>query len=165
MRFMNKIIILTTIFIIIILILSTRNLYNYHKVYEENYFEKIGINKSFFYNDVINSIGKPNNEKEEFGDFDKIYAYYNGITLTFKKNDNESKDKYLLTNARITNSKFRFGKYNIGVNSSYEEIKKAYVGINTIKDAKHGYVDELTWVEFEFDNNMKVKSMLIYYGP
>ena len=158
---------LSVVFVAVVsLLIINHHVSGVGKVYEKEYFRKIGINKSLSYNDVVESKGTPVSEREERNENDLLYVYYKDCVLTFDKNSDEGKGKYFLMNAKIITSKYKFGKCRIGVGSSCEKVKKAYQGIPGIKDIKNiGYVDGSTWVEFEFDTNKKVSSILIYYGP
>jgi hypothetical protein len=155
---------LLVVFVGVIGLAVILNIHKDEKIYELDYFEKIGINNSFIYNNVIKSKGTPISEREE-GKEDLLYVHYQDCILLFGKDSDESKDKYLLLNAKLISPKYKFGKYGIGVGSSLEKVKKAYRGRISIKDVKCGYVDGPTWVEFEIDTNKKVSSILISRGP
>ncbi|HEX3048190.1 MAG TPA: hypothetical protein VHY08_25785 [Bacillota bacterium] len=134
--------------------------------YETDYFRKVGIKKTLFYNDVIKSLGRPESEKVERKKADWLYASYRDCRLTFKKNANESKSKYFLMNVRMLTSKYKFGEDEIGIGSNLEAVKKAYGRVPIIKDANSvGYVDGDTRVVFSFNHEKKVSSILLCYGP
>lgn len=134
--------------------------------YEEDYFRKVGITKTFYYNDVIKALGTPEHEKVERKQADWLYATYRDCRLTFKKNAGEDKSKYFLMNVRMLTPKCKFGEADIGVGSKLQEVKRAYQRLPAIKDAKSvGYVDGDTRVVFSFNNEKKVSSILVCYGP
>ncbi|MDP4183286.1 MAG: hypothetical protein Q8942_19625 [Bacillota bacterium] len=155
---------ISIVFILLIIFLILNNKFS-KKIYERDYLGKIGIKSSFFYSDVINSMGMPISENEFQDGQDYLNLNYKGCVLSFKKKSSQNKEKFFLMNIKVTGAELRFGKSNIGIGSSMDDVDKAYKGIKKIKDIDSGYIDEGTWIEFEFDHEKKVNSILIYFGP
>lgn len=114
---------------------------------------------------MIRSMGVPISENEYQNGQDYLKLNYPGYVLSFRKDPSQCKDKFFLMNIRITGVVPRFGKANIGVGSSIDDVNKAYKGIKKIKDIENGYIDGETWIEFKFDHEGKVENILIYSEP
>ena len=165
---MNKIMIIAFIVILTTVVGITLLIYyRENQPYEENYFGKAGITGSFFYNDVIASKGIPLKEEVISNEKNGIWksCYYDGYVLTFAKHqDMDDKDNFL-QNVVITDVNYILGRYNIGIGSNLEDVKKAYKGKKQIVDIKNGYIEGSIWIEFEFNDYYKVNKIKIYVGP
>jgi hypothetical protein len=136
------------------------------KVYEKEYYKKAGIKGSFFYNTIVADLGEPISVTEKpIYDHDVLYATYPQGVFTFSKHGLSDKDSYFLDYVTITDPNIKLGRKKISVGSDYKDVIKAYKGFRKIKEAELGYIDNLTWVEFELDSDKKVKSIKIYRGP
>lgn len=133
--------------------------------YEKDYFSKIGITGKLHYQDIVTKLGEPLDTKVVSESESYIWkeCSYNGFIVTFREEVNGSNR---LMNVKITDPSYRLGKKNIGVGSSRLEVEKAYSKQERILDLEGlGFIDDLVWVEFEFDSNNEVNQIMIYYEP
>jgi hypothetical protein len=158
--------------------------------YETKYFEKAGILGSHIYEDILINKGQPfldqvvKNEKN----YSTRSVYYDGYIFNFLKgkmdlNPGEIKvfdvekgreinihksdrgSGYVLQNSIITDPNYKLGIFRIGIGSSKNMVKLAYMGAKRQVDEENGYIDGVTWIDFTFDKNNKVKQIQIYNGP
>ncbi|WP_046227057.1 hypothetical protein [Paenibacillus dauci] len=162
----NKIIITA---LIVIIALCTFYALDSQQNIEKNYFSKIGI-EGFEYKHVIQSMGSPLSEKKEInlktGAESGKFSYYKGYTLYFGLRSNaNSNPYYFLDNISITDPDYKIGKQEIGIGSTQQEVEKVYENVKRVKDKEDAFIDRDTWIEFDYNDNQKVKAMQIYYGP
>jgi len=137
--------------------------------YERHYFYDIGfktyeptefwVSENYFaYRDVINNFGEPN--KKNVDENGWVTLYYDGMEITCCG----EKELAPLANIYIYSPQYRFGLYSIGVGSPKKLVDFAYKWSNAGKSSDVGvyaYVDSNVWVEFEFDENDRVKAMML----
>ena len=139
--------------------------------YVWNYFSVIGIRHGDTPERVIRSLGEPN-EIISPGNSTSFYIFrYDSIDVIIGGRRNP----YAMTSVqavRIFGCEFRFGRHQIGVGSTIEEIEHAYrhFSITPFKNADDEIiltvVEGRTWVSFFFDEDKKVIRMSITYdGP
>lgn len=157
---------LVTFFIVVVLIITIVVLVRIEKETEGQYFEDIGI-ESFFYQDVLESLGSPISVEVIYGDSEEVVGrrlIYKNLKLAFFKRNEQSIEKYMLNNIRISDPNYRIRK-KIGVGSSKANVEKELNDLPRIEDVMNGYIDGEVWIEFIFDRDNKVSEILIYKGP
>lgn len=130
------------------------------KQYVNNYYEEMGRPLHRLpYDEAIEYWGEPKevNKKIENG-FAYMDAYYDDIILHFinyiESSDIE-KEYEELYYMDVISDKYEFGRKNIKVGSTKEEVIKAYKNINKIREAELGeaYVDGIAYIYFIYDEN------------
>lgn len=70
-----------------------------------------------------------------------------------------------MDNISITDPDYKIGKQEIGIGSTQQEVEKVYENVKRVKDTEDAFINGDTWIEFDNNDNQKVKAMQIYYGP
>jgi len=149
-----------TILIAVAILVTCCYFIRYPWFYERNYFEKIGVNGAWFYEDIIHDKGIP--IIEEIVDEYK-YVYYDGLVLVFDKGTKQ----WIMQSARITGDQYRFGLWHIGVGSARKEVESVYKNVKKMKDLSQdefGVIDDGVWVVFTFDENNSVSKITLTNG-
>jgi len=126
------------------------------KVYERNYFEKLGIyDLGFNYEEMIKVFGNP---KETYWTENGFYdAKYDDLIFSYFGDSPEA----IVICITVLDEKYKFGWRKIGVGSSKKEVLRAYRRVKRSPDEGYAFVDGLMWVEFFFDENDRVKEIMI----
>ena len=174
-------IISSLILLVLILFFFTFSFKNYSK----NYFKALNLKDVIRFSEIKEIYGEPLAiiPSENLGYI--FTAEYNGIELVLMRlRDGDAS----LSSVRIHSSEIRFGRAEIGIGSTREEIKKAYNGrlhqmakwlersfFNDGRPVLNGsiinrtdggitVIDGITWVEFHFDEDNKVFKIVITVG-
>lgn len=150
------------IILILLPILFLINLYLMHHpiiAYERHYYEKIGIPRSWRYNDIVEAKGEPiGTDQNE----DRYYVNYDGLVLVYDNIENG-----IIQSVRITGKQYRFGLWRIGIGTPRKKVESIYKHIKKILDMpknEFGVIDGTTWVYFNFDENNCVSKITLTTG-
>ena len=125
----------------------------------ESFFRTVGIGDVHLYEYVIEANGEPLREEEADG---QLYVYYDGLRIVFPEN------KTALLRAEVTGKNYGFSQGLVKVGGSKAFVEALYCLKQKIKDlppGEFGFIDDEVWVHFKYDDNDKVKEILIYFGP
>lgn len=160
---MSKKVVITLVIIISLVIILTFFIRKYLNIpYESEYIEK--TNGMFnVYEKLISMKGQPLMEKSiPLGKGDvALDLYYDGYTLRLLGKDTQYKSNYYVGNLIITDPNYSLGKHKIRVGSTRNEVEKAYRHVKRIVDSDSGYIDGSIWVEFYYNSENKVSSIMI----
>lgn len=123
-----------------------------------DYWKVIGLPEcNFNYNDLIAKKGQP----LSIEDTDVVYK---GVKFYMSSSDFSRKYVELL-NATLTDSTYSFGRNHISIGSSRNEVVSYFKGaqktINSHKDETTYHCNFNTYIHFEFDEDDKVKSIIL----
>ena len=146
--------------------------FNFCNYYVRDYFAVIGLpNFSPPYEVIIDVFGEP--EKIYFPNHSPYLAtvQYSEIHFIVRYDPNTSKLLNIQA-VRIYDYLIRFGRRQIGVKSTRNEIIRAYRGFRGvrvnefIREEQHviGVIDGYTWLEFNLERDDTVKSIVIFVG-
>lgn len=134
-------------------------------VYNKNYWKDIGLGESHLYADVIREFGEPT-EIVHISDVESVVRY-EGVSFIWYNADLNG----IFVCSEITSSKISFGKKNVSVGMSKQEIQRIYNRgfIKPIKDLPNnelGYIDgtDDTWVYFKFNDKDVVNKIVLAHG-
>lgn len=160
--------------ILLIFILFAVMIYLRNTVYELNYFKVLGLDTDFTYEELVKKHGEPVKR-------DKYNYFFDG----FMVHATEQNGKLHLGYVTVTDSKYRFGKYKIGVGSSLEEVKRAYDSVKGVagnrgdeiinSDNSRNYIDGIYlknthwitsnyWITYDFNANNQVVEVKVQIG-
>lgn len=128
-----------------------------------DYWKVVGLPKcNFNYNDLIAKKGKP--LSIEYTDDESVYLVYKGVKFYMSSSDFSRKYVELL-NATLTDSTYSFGRNHISIGSSRDDVISYFKGA---KETLDSHEDEIsyhcnfnTYIHFEFDEEDKVKSLIL----
>lgn len=129
------------------------------RVYENNYFEEIGIKGAWLYRNVVADKGNPLNIEINDG---RYYVHYDGLVLIY---DDIKKD--IIQSARIVGEQYRFGFWRIGIGTSRKKIESVYKNVRKIIDLpedEFGVIDGDMRVYFNFDEKGFVSKITLTDG-
>ena len=123
-----------------------------------DYWKVIGLPEcNFNYNDLIAKKGKP----LSIEDTDVVYK---GVKFYMSSSDFSRKHVELL-NATLTDSTYSFGRNHISIGSSRNEVVSYFKGakktVDFCEDRPDYRCNFNTYIYFEFDEDDKVKSMIL----
>ncbi|KUP24598.1 hypothetical protein [Paenibacillus sp. DMB5] len=144
-----------------------------NSIYEPDYFTKLGLSyKKYHYEYKYETMIKELGEPAKTDEHDHYVKYiYPGLIFRYEINNSLVQDRdgnydYSVSPAatyvKITSDTYRFGKHNIGVGSTREEVEKAYRKsiFKIVEEDSSGFRDgdsnDEQWVEYYFDKNNRV---------
>jgi len=130
---------------------------------EDGYYSKGDFYKIVDYNDMVKKFGEPKIVKDENGYY---WATYNDFGMGI----GDTLTNSICNNVLILSSKYKFGKYNIGVGSSKIDVIKAYTSagkytfISCDGDPKVYHANDKGYVlTFYFDDKDDVSKIEFYW--
>lgn len=148
-----------------------------NRYYEDDYFGKVSLpGEHFVYRDLISACDTPVNygimsydPEQEIGGKYWTKVDYEGFSVLFNPDTPIPSDLDHMKSCRVYSSEYKFGRYNIGVGSTREEVDKAYEKSykagkdRTCKEENRmNFKDHFTQVSYFFDENDIVNEIWFY---
>ena len=148
-----KIIAITLVTIMILYLIASAIV---HTPYEAHYQKVMGFAEPrCLYADLQRDFGAPvNTEKTSDG---VAVVSYPGFSVCLT----DTTVTAGVSNVTVYDVKYRFGRKKIGVGSTAEDVRKAYKHVRKSPDAEYTYIDGSVYVRFFFDQNERVKEILL----
>ncbi|MCD8089943.1 MAG: hypothetical protein LUD81_04870 [Clostridiales bacterium] len=163
----------------LVLFLIIFSIYRYYtQYYETDYFGKLSLpSVRSRYETLVSVWGEPNEivtlsyePEQKYGKKYWLNCVYDDFSIKINSDSPIPVYNDSVSSCTIYSERFRFGKYNIGVGSSKDEVESAYkkywkvVKDSTVKDENIiAYQDKSIHAEYTFDENNIVNEICIFW--